>query len=77
VKSISDLYSIINQNDFEFNTRIVKYILNSNPEACRLFLQKQSQSFINELFYKALGNEYYKFPEYSTNLQAIETLVSE
>ena len=75
VKEISDLHSIINQDDFEFNTRIVKYILNSNHEACRKFLQTQSQSFINELYYKALGNEYYKFPEYTANLLAIKELV--
>lgn len=77
VKEISDLQSIINHDDFEFNTRIVKYILNSNHEACHKFLQNQSKSFINELYYKALGNEYYKFPEYFTNLKAIEKLVSE
>lgn len=77
VKEISDLQSIINQDDFEFNTRIVKYILNSNHEACRSFLLCQSKSFINTLYYKALGNEYYKFPEYTDNLMAIEKLVSE
>jgi len=77
VKSVSDLYSIINREDFEFNTRIVKYILNSKEEDCRQFLRKQSKSFINKLYYKALGNEYYKFPEYTVNLRAIEELVSE
>ena len=77
VKKISDLQSIINQNDFEFNTRIVKYILNSNHVACKQFLQNQSQSFINKLYYKALGNEYYKFPEYIDNLLSIKELVSD
>ena len=77
VKSIADLSSIIDQEDFKFNTRIVKYILNSNHEECCHFLKNQSKSFINELYYKALGNEYYKFPEYITNLHAIEKLVSE
>jgi hypothetical protein len=76
VKEISDLHYITNQSDFEFNTRIVKYILNSNPEACLRFLQNQSQSFINKLYYNALGNEYYKFKEYMVNLLAIEELVS-
>ena len=76
VKELSDLNYIINQNDFEFNTRIVKYILNSNHAACSEFLQIQSQSFINELYYKALGNEYYKFGEYAANLKTIEAMVS-
>jgi hypothetical protein len=77
VKNLSDLHSIINHDDFEFNTRIVKYILNSNHEECHKFLQCQSKTFINTLYYNALGNEYYKFPEYITNLRAIEALVSE
>ena len=77
VKKLSDLHSIVNADDFEFNTRVVKYILNSNKEECRHFLMNQTQSFINKLYYKALGNEYYKFPEYLTNLQAIEKLVTD
>jgi hypothetical protein len=76
VKGLDDLIPVINQEDFEFNTRIVKYILNSNHDACVLFLQRQSQSFINKLYYQALGNEYYKFPEYKANLLAIEKLVN-
>lgn len=76
VKDLSDLQHIVNQDDFEFNTRIVKYILNSNPEACRKFLENQTNSFINKLYYKALGNEYYKFPEYKANLLTIKELKS-
>lgn len=77
VKNLTDLQSIVDKDDFEFNTRIVKYILNSNKEACWQFLQNQTTSLINKLYYKALGNEYYKFPEYRANLTAIEKLVSE
>ena len=77
VKKISDLQSIISQDDFEFNTRIVKYILNSNHLACSRFLQDQSQMFIDKLYYMAIGNEYYKFAEYKANLLAIEKLVSD
>lgn len=77
VKGLSDLQPIINQDDFEFNTRIIKYILNSNHNACRVFLKNQKQSFINTLYYKALGNEYYKFPEYTVNLELLGGMVSE
>lgn len=76
VREISDLQPIIDQPDFEFNTRIVKYILNSPHESCLQFLKIQSNEFINNLYYKALGNEYYKFPEYTSNLLAIESLVT-
>lgn len=77
VKDITDLQAIINQNDFVFNTRIVKYILNSNHDACKQFIQQQQPSFINKLYYNALGNEYYKFSEYSANLLFIENLITE
>jgi len=76
VQKISDLQSIVNQDDFKFNTRIVKYILNCNHDAFLHFIKNQSQSFINKLYYKALGNEYFKFPEYRANLKVIEDLVS-
>lgn len=75
VKNISDLDSIVNQSDFKFNTRIVKYILNSNHSECKEFLSKQTSAFIEKLYFNALGNEYYKFPEYMTNLLEIENLV--
>jgi len=75
VKGLSDLHSIIKQDDFEFNTRIVKYILNSNHEQCVEFLKCQSKFFIDKLYNNALGNEYYKFPEYMSNLLEIEKLV--
>lgn len=75
IKGLSDLHSIIKQEDFEFNTRIVKYILNSDHEQCIEFLKCQSKSFIDKLYNNALGNEYYKFPEYMSNLLEIERLV--
>ena len=77
VKDLKHLQAIIEQNDFVFNTRIVKYILNSNHEACKLFIQTQNQPFINKLYYNALGNEYNKFSEYSANLMYIENLITE
>ena len=75
VKNISDLNTIVKGDDFKFNTRIVKYILNSNQEQCVEFLKCQSKCFIDRLYNNALGNEYYKFPEYMTNLLEIEKLV--
>ena len=77
VKDISNLHEIVKQPDFEFNTRIVKFILNSNHDACELFLQKQSKTFLQKLYYLALGNEYYKFPEYTANLLTIENRVKD
>ncbi|MEI6139273.1 MAG: phosphoribosyltransferase family protein [Mariniphaga sp.] len=76
VNELADLQSIIDNNDFKFNTRIVKYILNSKKEMCFHFLQNQNTIFLKELYFNALGNEYYKFPEYLGNLKTIEILIS-
>jgi hypothetical protein len=76
VKELSDLQPIIDSSDFSFNTRIIKYILNSKKEKCLHFLQKQNNSFLKGLYFNALGNEYYKFQEYLGNLKTIELLIS-
>lgn len=76
VKDVSDLSSIVIQDDFMFNTRIVKFILNSNHESCKEFVECQNISFLQQLFFLAIGNEYYKFPEYLPNLTMIKSKIS-
>lgn len=77
VKNISDINSIIKNESFVFNTRVVKYILNSNHKDCFDFLMAQDSEFLSKLFYLSLGNEYYKFPEYKENLKLIEKIIFE
>jgi hypothetical protein len=77
VNNLDKLHLIIKNNDFVFNTRVVKYILNSDHKECIQFLKKQNEQFIRDLFYLSIGNEYYKFDSYCTNLSYINKLVSE
>ncbi len=73
VKSIFDLERIIQSDSFYINTRIVKYILNHDYEAFCIFLQNQTDGFINQLYNMALGNSYHTIEAYSRNLGFIRT----
>ena len=46
IKSIFDLQKIINRKRFVINTRIVKYLLNYEPIAFKIFIQNQKVQFI-------------------------------
>lgn len=72
VKSIFDLDSIINSGNFAVNTRIVKYILNSDRASLHLFLQDQTENFINLLYDMSLGNNYHTMEHYNGNVNYIK-----
>lgn len=71
VKSIFDLEGIINSDRFAINTRIVKFILNSEPNVFQVFIENQSLQFINLLYDMAIGNGYHTIDAYMTNLAFI------
>jgi hypothetical protein len=73
VKSIFDLEKIIQSDSFYINTRIVKYILNYDFDAACIFLQNQTDGFINQLYNMALGNSYHTIEAYARNLGFIRT----
>jgi len=76
VKTIFDLDYIIKNEDFVFNTRVVKYILNSEHPDCVAFLKLQTNEFVEQLFYLAVGNEYFKFKEYQSNFKYLEKIIT-
>lgn len=71
VKSIFDLEGIINNERFAINTRIVKYILNSEDSVFQVFIENQSWQFINLLYDMSIGNGYHTIDAYITNLAFI------
>lgn len=75
VKNLNDLDWIIKTDSFIFNTRVVKCILNSPNVDCVNFLKNQSNEFIKDLFYLAIGNDYGQFDEYKQNLLYIQEIV--
>lgn len=77
VKNIHDLDQIIRDDSFVFNTRVVKFILNSSQGECMRFLSGQSLEFIRDLFFLAIGNSYGQFDDYRQNLINIQEIVQE
>lgn len=75
VKSIFDLNSIIQNERFAINTRIVKYILNADPGVFMIFMQSHSADFLTLLYNMALGNSYHTIEAYQKNLLAIRNIL--
>lgn len=73
VSNLDDIDYIIKKECFCFNTRVIKYILNSQADDFDNFITKQSSTFCSELLFKAIGNEYYKFDSYARNLKKLES----
>lgn len=75
VKSIFDLEQIINSKNFSFNTRIVKYILNTAPDNFAIFLERRNAHFIHQLYDLSLGNNYHTMEAYAKNLHLIKDYI--
>jgi hypothetical protein len=73
VKSIFDLDNIIKNERFSINTRIVKYILNSEHDSFKIFIQNHSDSFLELLYDMAIGNSYHTIEAYQENLKSVNT----
>ncbi len=71
VKSIFDLDEVIKDGAFFMNTRIVKYILNTDTDTFSVFMQNQTDTFINHLYDMAIGNGYHTIEAYASNLDII------
>jgi hypothetical protein len=67
VQGLMDVESIIETKNFVFNTRVVKYILNSTHREFQEFMARRSLTFLNDLLNLSIGNSYHKVEEYSKN----------
>jgi hypothetical protein len=76
VKSLDEVDAIIKNEQFRFNTRVTKLILNAREHAFDAFVGKQNICFIRDLYYNAIGNEYFKFPAYTRNLNRLKNIIS-
>ena len=76
VKSVFDLHDIINDGNFRFNTRIVKYILNCDFNSFVTFLEGQDKNFISSLYNLALGNSYHEIESYAENFNFLKNYLN-
>lgn len=75
IKDLRCLDKIIKNEPFIMNTRVVKYILDSEHEQCKHFLEYQKPVFLDTLYHNAIGNSYHLIPDYSANLNYLKTLL--
>lgn len=74
VKGIEEIIDVVSRKNFQFNTRIVKYILNLNEDELTLLLNSINSIRREELFLLSISNNYHQIREYNKNLTTIKTI---
>ena len=74
VKSVNDIVDVINRINFQYNTRIIKYILNLDEEQFTFLTNNISVEKRNELFHLAISNNYHQIIDYQNNIEMIKTI---
>ncbi|MDN3671577.1 phosphoribosyltransferase family protein [Flavobacterium branchiarum] len=72
VKNVEDIVNIINSDHFQYNTRIVKYILSLNKDDFSYLANNISLQKSNDLFHLAISNNYHQILEYQNNINVIK-----
>lgn len=72
VKSINDIVEVVNRTKFQYNTRIIKFILNLDEEKFSFLINNISIEKRNELFHLAISNNYHQIIEYQNNIEIIK-----
>lgn len=72
VKDLKDINNIIRNEEFIFNTRVVKFILRADIEHFVSFITYQSNSFKETLFSLSILNNYHLSPKYKTNFNILK-----
>jgi len=76
VKGMQDLLPIINEASFIMNTRIIKYILKSEPDHIMEFISSINNEKLLEMVQYAVGNNYHLMEEYEQNLIQISNHIN-
>ena len=74
VKSVNDIVEVVNRTKFQYNTRIIKFILNLDEEQFSFLINNISIEKRNELFHLAISNNYHQIIEYQNNIETIKII---
>ena len=74
VKSVNDIVEVVNRTNFQYNTRIIKFILNLDEEQFSFLINNISIEKRNELFHLAISNNYHQIIEYQNNIETIKII---
>lgn len=75
VNNLKDINDIIRNEEFIFNTRVVKYILKADIEEFVSFITYQSDVFKESLFNLSVLNDYYNNVKYRKNFNILKDLM--
>lgn len=75
VNNLKDVNRIIRNDEFIFNTRVVKYILKADVEEFVSFITYQSEIFRETLFNYTILNQYHNNKKYKSNFQILKNIV--
>lgn len=75
VKNLLDINNIVKNDEFIFNTRVVKYILAAPSQEFEAFIDYQSRTFRNTLLHYTYGNSYHNIEEYKRNIGYLLTKI--
>jgi len=74
IHSLVDVSKIIRNEEFAFNTRVVKFILNASHEEFVTFVSYQSDTFLDTLLHYSMGNSYHLAEEFKQNFKYLKTI---
>ena len=75
IKTLHDLNHFVEDGNFQFNTRVVKFILSRKKSEFEKFICDKNLAFKEDLYTLALGNGYDKMRVYVENINNIEKLL--
>lgn len=72
VKGVHEIVEVVNRANFQYNTRIIKFILNLDEPQFSFLMNNISIEKRDELFYLAISNNYHQIIEYQNNINLIK-----
>lgn len=77
IHGLIDISKIIRNEEFAFNTRVVKYILSAPFDEFETFIQYQSDTFVDTLWHYAMGNSYHTEDKFKKNYNYLSTILTD
>ncbi|WP_315056098.1 phosphoribosyltransferase family protein [Chryseobacterium indoltheticum] len=71
VKDVQDVVKVMAKESFQFNTRIVKYILGLNSENFEYLTSNVKKQHTDDLIELAISNNYHLIKEYENNINTL------
>lgn len=75
VNNLRDINDIIRNEEFIFNTRVVKFILKQDIENFVNFISYQSKTFQETLFSLSILNDYHRNEKYRINFEILKNIL--